>query len=362
MGGSLAGLRPPRVAGLNFTAVDFETANGFRGSPCAIGLVRVRDGNVDELYFRRMRPPQGYDRFDPRNVEIHGITPERVAAEPRFAEVFAEIAEFIGEDMLIAHNAVFDLEVFESSLEVSGMDSPGLRALCSVRLARAVYQLDSHALPKAAQEAGFHLKHHHHALWDARAAAAIVVDIAQRQGIGDVGRLFADHEIGIEELESWTGVRPSPSRATRQILNYGSLFDARVPDVDPRSLPDLLRWQDEGRNLAPDPQADPGHPLFGEHVVFTGTLAIPRPDAKELAAAHGATTSSKVTGSTTLLVVGDGFEAEDVRSPEQAPPLQTRKAGQALARREKGQPIQILTEADYRTMLGESWPLAATRA
>ena len=29
---------------LNYTAIDFETANSYRGSPCAVGLVRVRDG------------------------------------------------------------------------------------------------------------------------------------------------------------------------------------------------------------------------------------------------------------------------------------------------------------------------------
>ena len=29
--------------GLSFCAIDFETANAFRGSPCAVGLVRVVD-------------------------------------------------------------------------------------------------------------------------------------------------------------------------------------------------------------------------------------------------------------------------------------------------------------------------------
>ncbi|HET8877955.1 MAG TPA: exonuclease, partial [Arthrobacter sp.] len=33
---------------LDFTAIDFETANGFRGSPCAVGLTKVRGGVVVE--------------------------------------------------------------------------------------------------------------------------------------------------------------------------------------------------------------------------------------------------------------------------------------------------------------------------
>lgn len=354
---SLAGLRPPRVSGLDFTAVDFETANGFRGSPCAIGLVRVRDGNVDEIYFRRMRPPAGFDRFDPKNVLIHGITEDRVASEARFGDLFAEIMEFIGSDTLVAHNAAFDVEVFQSALEVSAMDSPGLSCHCSVRLARAVYQLDSHALPKAAAEAGFHLKHHHHALWDARAAAAIVVDIAERKRASSLEELFSAHQLPAEELEPWSGRRRYESRATRQVRAYGPIFDVRTPGIDPQQLPDLMRWQDEGRNMPAAPDADPDHELFGHHVVFTGTLGVPRTQAKELAALHGATTSSRVNGSTTLLVIGDGFEAEHLHSSVVPPPLTARKVRDAAARVEKGQQIQMITEQDFRAMLGSAWPM-----
>ncbi|WP_211215192.1 exonuclease domain-containing protein [Nesterenkonia alba] len=362
---SLADLRPPRIKGLNFTAVDFETANGYRGSPCAIGLVRIRDGNVDELYFKRMRPPEGYDRFDPRNVAIHGITPERVARQPRFAELFGEIRDFIGEDVLIAHNAAFDIEVFEAALEVSGLDSPGLQALCSVQLARAVYQLDSHALPQAAAEAGFNLKHHHHALWDARAAAAIVVDIAERtqpHTVDSVHQVFAAHDLEAEVLPAWQAPRKRLSRATRQVEPFAHLFDARVEGVDPAKLPDLMRWQDEGRNPIPSPQADPDHPLAGEQVVFTGTLSVPRPDAKKLAADLGAQTASRVTGSTTLLVIGDGFSTEDEHDAAAAAeevssgPLGSAKAQDALRRRSAGQQIRFIGEAEFRQMVGPLWP------
>jgi hypothetical protein len=29
---------------LDFTAIDFETANSYRGSPCAVGVIRYRNG------------------------------------------------------------------------------------------------------------------------------------------------------------------------------------------------------------------------------------------------------------------------------------------------------------------------------
>jgi DNA polymerase III epsilon subunit-like protein len=31
---------------LDFTAIDFETANSYRGSPCSVGVVKVRDGQI----------------------------------------------------------------------------------------------------------------------------------------------------------------------------------------------------------------------------------------------------------------------------------------------------------------------------
>ena len=55
--------------------------------------------------------------------------------------------------------------------------------------------------------------------------------------------------------------------------------------------------------------AEPGHPLFGQTVVFTGELAMARPEAKQRAAEMGARPESRVTGRTTVLVVGDGFAA-----------------------------------------------------
>ncbi|HEY8295919.1 MAG TPA: exonuclease, partial [Micrococcaceae bacterium] len=46
--------------GLEFTAIDFETANGFRGSPCAVGLSKVREGRIVDEAFWLMRPPAGH--------------------------------------------------------------------------------------------------------------------------------------------------------------------------------------------------------------------------------------------------------------------------------------------------------------
>ncbi|MDY6055699.1 exonuclease domain-containing protein [Micrococcus sp.] len=356
------------VPGLAFTAIDFETANGFRGSPCAVGLVRVREGVMVEWASWLMRPPAGFDRFDPRNVRIHGILAEQVARAPRFGELWEQIAAFIGEDVLVAHNAAFDLGVIESALEVSGADVPSLDYACTLALCRRIYDLASYALPSAAAEAGFTPGRHHDALADAEACAAVLVDLTRRAvgpDGGGVDALLHSQGMRRSRLHGHPAGPEQESRATRQARGMADLFDARVPLRDERVMPDFMRWPDEGVNPPPNPDAAPGHPLYRQTVVFTGGIAMSRQAAKQRAAHHGAQTANRVNAATTMLVVGDGFEAADLQRPTGegagrpeavTGALGHRKTRDALRRRAQGQAIALVTEAEFLQMIGGAWP------
>jgi DNA polymerase III subunit epsilon len=363
---------------LDFTALDFETANGFRGSPCSVGLVRVRNGQPVERVHWLMRPPAGFDRFDARNVRIHGITAEQVAGAPRFAEVFADMADFIGTDPLVAHNAGFDIGVIESALEVSGRDIPALDYACSLVMARRTYDLPSYALPVAAQEAGHPLANHHDALADAEACAWIMIDVARRRmpprdpaaalaspggtagGVLDAGLagILALDGVRMRQLQARRAGDGAESRATRQARGLGPVFDAGVELPHTARMPDLMHWPDEGTNPAPAPDADPSHPLFGHTVVFTGNLGMPRQEAKNRAAAWGAQPASRVNAQTTMLVVGDGFRAEDL-GVTRGGAVGHRKTRDALARRAQGQHVELVSEPEFLQMLDGNWPETA---
>jgi DNA polymerase-3 subunit epsilon len=70
---------------LDFTAIEFETANQQPGAVCAVGLVRVRDGRVVDKSGGLVRPPEGLGEFADFNTSIHGITAEMVASAPTAA-------------------------------------------------------------------------------------------------------------------------------------------------------------------------------------------------------------------------------------------------------------------------------------
>ncbi|MEE2521502.1 exonuclease domain-containing protein [Pseudarthrobacter sp. J75] len=325
---------------LDFTAIDFETANGFRGSPCSVGLTKVRGGKVVEEASWLMRPPAGHDHFERQNIAIHGISPEHVADKPRFGDVFGEIAGFIGTDILAAHNAAFDLGVIRSGLEVSGLPGPGYDYVCTVMLSRRCYSLVSNSLPFAAEEAGVPLVNHHDAAEDARACAGILIDIAARNGAHSIGELYLSLGLDIPRQPAFHPGIDTLSKATLATLRGGTRGGSAV------GHPVRSGWPEEGANPEPNLAADPAHPLFGQTVVFTGQLkGLGRPEAKLLSAEAGARTESRVTGRTTVLVVGDGFVASDLRSGRM-----TGKARRVLELHDRGQHVEVLSEGEFLQM------------
>ena len=166
---------------LDFTAIDFETANGSPASPCAVGLVRVRDGVLVEGLALLFKPPYPHNWFHEGNIRVHGIRPSDVDDAIEFDTALAHMLAFIGEDVLIAHNAPFDMGVLRASAAAIGAEIPNFRYLCSLMMARKSYVLESYRLNSVAYAVGHEEFNHHDALADADACARIVVHMATKK-------------------------------------------------------------------------------------------------------------------------------------------------------------------------------------
>jgi DNA polymerase-3 subunit epsilon len=174
---------------LDFTAIDFETANSSSASACSVGLVKVRDGDVVDTASWFIKPPLGYDHFNEWNTRIHGIMAPDVVDALLWSEQLADLVAFADGDHLVAHNAGFDMGVIASACRASFVDIPSFSYLCSLQVARRTYNLDSYRLPVAAMAAGFEDFHHHDALADSQACAAIVVHAARRHDADSIAEL-----------------------------------------------------------------------------------------------------------------------------------------------------------------------------
>ena len=199
---TVGGLCHSRVVPVDFTALDFETANSNAASACAVGLVRVRGGAVQGRSAWLIRPPAEHGAFLPFNIKIHGITPEMVADAPEWGDQLDALRDFIGDDIVVAHNAGFDMGVIRAACAATVTPTPRLRYLCSVQVSRKTYDIPSHRLPLAAEAAGFGPFSHHEALADAEACAAIISDAARRHTAADLPALAKATGLKIQRLQA----------------------------------------------------------------------------------------------------------------------------------------------------------------
>ena len=160
----------------DFVAVDFETASHTRDSACAVALVVVRENRIVKRVCRLIRPPRSEFRF----TYIHGISWEDVAGEKTFGELWPSLAPLLQNvRFLAAHNASFDRSVLQACCAVYGLELPDLPFLCTMKLARDLWNLRPTTLPDVCRHLDIPLKHHD-AASDAEACARIV--LASRHG------------------------------------------------------------------------------------------------------------------------------------------------------------------------------------
>jgi DNA polymerase-3 subunit epsilon len=166
----------------NFVAIDFETADLGRDSACAVGLVKVFNGEIIKRESHLIRPPRRTFIFS----DIHGIVWSHVAKKPTFAALWPKLKKSLaGAEYLVAHNASFDSGVLSACCAAAGVKAPAVPFLCTVKLARRAWSIRPTKLPDVCRHLGLKLNHHE-ALSDAEACANIVL-AAARDGIAHVG-------------------------------------------------------------------------------------------------------------------------------------------------------------------------------
>src|ERR1700722_4708307 len=119
---------------MDFVALDFETANEHRCSPCAVAIVEITSGQMTAQHSWLMRPKDlSFSRY---NTWIHGITAEDVADKPEFDELWAFLLPLLEGRTVVAHNASFDMSVLRSTLAEYGIPFPEFTYSCTRAIAQ----------------------------------------------------------------------------------------------------------------------------------------------------------------------------------------------------------------------------------
>ncbi len=142
-----------------WVAIDFETATAARSSACALGIAVIEDGEVTHTASWLMRPPA--NRYERRNIEVHGITPSQTLLARSYADLYSEIEPFLAGRYVLAHSASFDISVVRALHDYYRIPLPNVHYACSVAMARRAFpDLYNHRLPTVCSYCGIELNHH----------------------------------------------------------------------------------------------------------------------------------------------------------------------------------------------------------
>lgn len=277
---------------LNFVAVDFETMTAELTSACAIGLVKVIDGNIQQKFYSLINPI--LDGRERNNTHIHGITPEMVVSAPTFAQLFPQLVQFIGKLPIVCHNRGADINIMQRCMDYYGLT--GVDAANNY----CTYEMTGLSLTACCAQFGINMGAHHDALDDADACAKVFLACQ--------GAIMANtFKGGLSEVIA-------ASRTKR--FEHATL----IPIAD-----DQVQNQDT--------------PFFHAKVVITGTFAAypKRNELGKLLQALGADVDTAISKRTNVVVMGQGAGPAKIKKIETL--------------RDKGHEIRIIYEEELKQIL-----------
>jgi DNA polymerase III subunit epsilon len=143
-----------------------------------IGCVELMNRRkTGRTFHRYLRPDREVDRGA---IQVHGLTNEFLAQQPRFADVVEELIEFINGAELIIHNAAFDLAFMDAELKRLPGPTRQIRKICAsvidtLPIARQMHPGQRNSLDALCKRYGVDNSHRelHGALLDAQ----ILIDV-----------------------------------------------------------------------------------------------------------------------------------------------------------------------------------------
>jgi len=183
--------KPTHVPFNRFAAIDFETADFGRDSACALGIVVMENGKIIKKEYSLIKPPRRDFVFS----YLHGITWEDVASKPVFGDFWPTVRDLLDNvDFIAAHNASFDRSVLHACCDRHGHRPPLDKYVCTMKLARRLWDIRPTKLSDVCRHFDIRLKHHD-AASDALACASIVLR-AQETGVPAGAFLSKSKSIG----------------------------------------------------------------------------------------------------------------------------------------------------------------------
>ena len=234
----------------SFVVFDIETT-GFSSTNdkiTEIGAVKIENFEIVDVFSELINPEIDISY---KIQELTGITNDLVADKPKIEEILPKFLEFVGDDVLVAHNADFDMGFISQKSREQNLEFKN-KSIDTLTLARILLpDLKRHRLNVIAKALGIPLLNHHRAVDDAKATAHIFIkflEMLKKQGIEKLSEVN-------EKLGSLDYTKIGTNHITLLAKNYTGLknlykivSDAHVNHFyrAPRILKSFLEKHKEG--------------------------------------------------------------------------------------------------------------------
>ncbi len=168
------------LSDLEYVVFDTETT-GMRLSQgdkvISISGVRIRRGRIQnaEIFHSLVNPGRS---IPPESVQFHHIEDRMVADAPSISQVYPQFVEFVGDSILVAHNAAFDKKCLEMAAAEAGVPMIENPILDTIFLSHGIHErTEGHSLDATAERMGITIEGRHTSMGDARATAQIFLGL-----------------------------------------------------------------------------------------------------------------------------------------------------------------------------------------
>lgn len=292
---------------------DVETAQKKNiGSICAVGWISLDNDQVIDSGYSLIDPKCSFSKI---NTSIHGITSKDIAGAPCFEEYWnSTMKALMGDHLVIAHSASFDIAATEQALYNCKLEDPGIDYLDSLQVFRQFFS-DSCKLVDLAAKYGYEYNAHN-ALEDCKALLYVLHALAENLKYEDLAALLLRANVLVQNTHR-NHFKPQAASFVPPAFQNKQHFTAVAEQVD-----DLLS---------------------GLRLCLTGDVpGYERKDIEKMIIEHGGQVTSSVSGKTNILIVGD--------YPDYPEGFISSKQAKARALNAEGKNIRIISPDELFSM------------
>jgi DNA polymerase-3 subunit alpha (Gram-positive type) len=182
----LARARGESLDSLEYIILDVETTGlePTQDELTEIGALKTKGKELQTIFSELIKPKT---IISPQITQLTGIDNEMVKDSPPAQDVLPRFAEFIGDVILVAHNAEFDLSFIKHYLKKLNNLEITNSIACTVRIGRFLLpNLQNHKLHTIASHFGFKVENRHRAIGDAEITFQVwnkFIDMLKEKGI-----------------------------------------------------------------------------------------------------------------------------------------------------------------------------------